>query len=98
MLSALGNSISPDLQSGASGISRGISSGVQNYETDPALYPVNKAVEKYEARIQCTGEAQYANDVPLVPGELWAAFVYSTQANCELDTVDPSEALVSILA
>ena len=84
VLSALGNSIPAELQSGATGISRGISSGVQDYETDPDLYPVNKPVEKYEARLQCTGEAQYGNDIPLVPGELWAAFVYSTQANCQL--------------
>ena len=93
VLSALGNSISDELQSGANGISRGISSGVQTYETDPDLYPVNQPVEKYEARLQCTGEAEYGNDIPLVPGELWAALVYSTRGNCELDTVDPSDAL-----
>ena len=93
ILSALGDSVPAELQSGAKGISRGISSGVQSYETDPDLYPVNQPVEKYEARLQCTGEAEYGNDIPSVPGELWAALVYSTQANCELDTVDPSEAL-----
>lgn len=83
-----------ELQSGATGIVRGVSSGVQNYDTDPSLYPVNKPVEKYEARIQCTGEAEYTNDLPNLPGELHAAFVYSTVANCDLDMVDPSDALV----
>ena len=66
---------------------------MQHYETDPSLFPINKPVEKYEARMQCTGEAIYINDIPEIPGELHAAFVYSTMANCELDTVDPTEAL-----
>ncbi len=83
-----------ELRSGAHGILRGVSSGLQTYETDQSLYPVNKPVEKYEARIQCTGEAVYANDFPNLPNELFAAFVYSTVANCQLDTVDPTNALV----
>ena len=66
---------------------------MQHYETDPSLFPINKPVEKYEARLQCTGEAIYINDIPEIPGELHAAFVYSTMANCDLDTVDPTEAL-----
>ena len=92
-MAILGDSISAELRSGASGLLRNISSGIQNYETDPSLYPINKPVEKYEARIQCTGEAIYINDIPEIPGELHAAFVYSTVANCYLDTVDPSAAL-----
>lgn len=93
ILSILGDNVSPELRSGASGIVRNVSSGMQHYETDPSLYPVNKPVEKYEARLQCTGEAIYVNDIPEIPGELHAAFVYSTIANCDLDTVDPTEAL-----
>ena len=92
-MAILGDSIPAELRSGASGVLRNISSGIQNYETDPSLYPINKPVEKYEARIQCTGEAIYINDIPEIPGELHAAFVYSTLANCYLDRVDPSAAL-----
>lgn len=95
-LACLGSSASAIIQSGAQGITRGVSSGSQTYETDSSLYPINKPVEKYEARLQCTGEAIYANDEPILPGELHAAFVYSTVANCELDTVDPTPALVKI--
>ena len=84
-----------ELQSGSHGLIREVSSGVQMYDTDPSLYPVNKPVEKYEARLQCTGEAIFANDMPILPGELHGAFVYSTVANCELDSVDPSPALVN---
>ena len=97
MLSALGSEASPEVQSGAYGCIRGLSSGSQTYETDESLYPVNKPVEKYEGRLQCTGEAIYSGDVPILPNELHAAFVYSTMANCELDTVDTSEAMVIFL-
>ena len=96
VLAALGPSVPAELQSGAHGIVRDISSGSQNYETDSSLFPLNKPVEKYEARLQCTGEAIYANDMPILPSELHAAFVYSTMANCELDVVDTSEAMVSL--
>ena len=89
----MGDSVPAEFRSGAAGIIRDISSGMQHYETDPSLFPINKPVEKYEARMQCTGEAIYINDIPEIPGELHAAFVYSTMANCELDTVDPTEAL-----
>ena len=51
-------------------------------------------MEKYEARLQCTGEAIYTNDIPILPSEVHAAFVYSTMANCELDIVDTTEAMV----
>ena len=96
VLAALGPSVPAELQSGAHGIIRDISSGSQNYETDSSLFPINKPVEKYEARLQCTGEAIYANDIPILPSELHAAFVYSTMANCELDAVDTSVAMVSL--
>ena len=98
VLAALGSSAPAELQSGAHGIVRDISSGSQNYETDSSLFPINKPVEKYEARLQCTGEAIYANDIPILPSELHAAFVYSTIANCELDVVDTSVAMVSFVS
>jgi hypothetical protein len=95
VLALLGDSVSDAVKSGAHGIVREISSGVQTYETDPSLYPVNQPIGKYEGKSQCTGEAVFVNDMPTFPGELCAAIVVSTVANCELDTVDPSEALVS---
>ena len=42
------------------------------------------------------GEAEYLDDSPKFPGELHAAFVLATLANCELDLVDPSPALVKV--
>ena len=89
----MGESIPESLRSGGQGLAREISSGQQTYDTDPDLYPVNEPVGKYEGKTQCTGEAQFINDIPPTPNELHAAYVVTTVANCDLDTVDPSEAL-----
>ncbi|KAJ7381038.1 hypothetical protein OS493_004634 [Desmophyllum pertusum] len=40
-----------------------------------------------------SGEAQYVSDIPIQGGELYAAFVVSTKANCKIDSLDASEAL-----
>jgi len=48
--------------------------------------------------MQTSGEAQYANDIPCQPGELWAAFVLATEALATIEKIDPSEALVSFLS
>ena len=50
---------------------------------------------KIEGKSQCTGESQYVNDIPVQKGELFAAFVLTTVANCDLDVVDVSAAMVS---
>lgn len=92
----LGKQADPRLQSGSIQIQRGLSSGQQHYETDPSLYPVNKPIPKIEGESQCTGEAEYVDDIPTLPNELYAAFVLSTVGNCEIDAVDPSEALVNV--
>ena len=80
-------------RSGGADLNRGVSSGEQNYETDPSLYPVNQPIPKVESRAQCTGEAKYFDDIETVTGELHAAFVLSTRANCSLGEVNASDAL-----
>merc|ERR1719192_3278625 len=59
---------------------RGLQQGSQKYEEDPSLFPVNKAVAKLESLVQCSGEAEYINDIPASPRELHAAFVLTSQA------------------
>ncbi len=93
MLGILGDSASAGVRSGAGAIPRGVSRGDQSYRTDPALYPLGQPIPKVESRAQCTGEAEYAGDIPPVPGELHAALVFSSRANCELGAVDPAPAL-----
>ena len=55
---------------------------------------MNEAIGKIEGKSQCSGEAEYVNDIPSFPGELTAFFVLATIGNCDLDTVDASAALV----
>ena len=77
-------------------LERGLSSGQQSYETDEDLWPVSEPREKVEAKWQTSGEIQYTGDIPHKQGELHGAFVLSSIANCDIVSVDPSEALVSI--
>ena len=74
-------------------LERPLQQGSQEYQTDPSLYPVNKPVTKLESLAQCSGEAEYINDLPANPKELHAAFVLTQQANCEIDILDPEPAL-----
>ena len=72
-----------------------MSSGQQSYETEEDLWPVSEPREKLEAKWQTSGEIQYTGDIPLKQGELQAAFVLSSRANCDIISLDPSDALVS---
>ena len=96
-LHVLGDSASADVQSGADNIVRGLSSGQQNYDTDESMWPVSQPQEKMEGRWQTAGEIVFTGDIPTKQGELHAAFVLSDQANCDVETCDPSEALVGAI-
>lgn len=50
---------------------------------------------KYEGIIQSSGEAQYANDIPPMPNEVFGAFVLSTVHSGRVDKIDTAEVLVS---
>ena len=67
---------------------------MQDFDTDETQWPISKPVEKYEGVIQTAGEAEYVNDIPSVNGELNAAFVLTSVANCDIVSVDTTEALV----
>ena len=74
---------------------RGLSGGVQNLtEGNPDNYPLSQRVPKLEAYTQVAGEAEYVDDIKTVPGEVSAAFVLSTKANCDYTTVNTSLAMV----
>ena len=55
---------------------------------------MNKPIAKIEGQSQCSGEAEFISDIAPAKGELCAAFVISDAANCDIDVIDPSEALV----
>ena len=89
----LGPSASSKVQSGAEYLERALSSGQQSYDTDESLYPVSEAREKLEGRWQTSGEIKYTGDIPVKAGELHAAFVLSSKANCDIALIDATEAL-----
>lgn len=85
----------PRLRSGGQLLERPVSKGSQDFQSDQGLYPLNQAAPKLEAKIQCSGEAQYINDVPNYAYQVFAAFVLSTIHVGEIDFIDGSEVLVS---
>ncbi len=93
VLSVLGSSVPESLRSGAEKLKRGISRGEQRFTTDPALYPLSKPVGKVEGRAQCTGEAEYVDDIAPAPGELYGALVLATRGKCTVAGVDAGPAL-----
>ena len=42
-----------------------------------------------------SGEAEYVDDQPALPGELYGHYVLSTVANAKIGNIDASKALVS---
>lgn len=85
--------IQSSYESGASLLKRDISSGKQEFERIDSKSPLNKRIPKIEADIQCSGEAQYINDLPKQVNELYAAFVLGTEVNAKILNFDPSHAL-----
>jgi len=45
------------MQSGATDLERGLSSGKQDYETDLNEWPINQPSVKVDAKTQCSGES-----------------------------------------
>ena len=70
--------------------------GMQDFDANADSWPIGQAIPKVESNIQVAGEAEYADDIPYLPGELHGAFARTNVANAKIDRVDPSKALVSI--
>ncbi|KAJ0176321.1 hypothetical protein K1T71_008495 [Dendrolimus kikuchii] len=89
------NKIDPSFRSGAIKIhdTRPVSKACQIIDTDPSLWPLNQPIPKLEAFIQCSGEAEYVDDIPKLHDEVFAAFVLSTVPQGEIDNIDPKPAL-----
>ncbi|CAH0592539.1 unnamed protein product [Chrysodeixis includens] len=70
-----------------------VSRSYQEFDTDEKDYPITQPLLKKEGLIQCAGEAVYSDDEPTMKDELFAAFVLSTVARAEIESIDGSEAL-----
>ncbi|XP_043523035.1 xanthine dehydrogenase/oxidase-like isoform X2 [Frieseomelitta varia] len=93
ILSIKPENVNSKARSGASILERGLSSGKQNFETDKNLWPLNQPLPKLESIYQTSGAAQYVNDIPPFPDEVFCAFVLTTIANGKVNKIDASEAL-----
>ena len=76
-------------------IERMISNGHKDHDASKAYEQTILGKEKphVAALKQCTGEAQYTDDIPLQKNELYGCLVLSTKAHARLLSVDPSPAL-----
>lgn len=87
--------ISEMYKSGGESLQRPISSGYQSTSTVQESWPLTKDVPKMDGLVQTAGEAQYINDIPSYPDQLWAAFVPATQVHAKIVYIDATEALVN---
>lgn len=76
-------------------IERGVSSGKKDNDATQAYEQriLGKAKPHLAALKQCTGEAQYTDDIPVQKNELYGVMVLSTKPHAKLLNVDPAPAL-----
>lgn len=88
-----GISINSRYISGIDGFDRPLSTSKQEFQTIRENWPMTKNIPKIEGLLQTSGQAKYVEDLPTVPGELYAAFVSATHPRTKILNIDPSPAL-----
>ena len=86
----------PDIDTDVRGeIERGISTGKKDHNATIGYEQrvLGKANPHVAALKQCTGEAQYTDDIPVQKNELYGVMVLSTKAHAKILDVDPEAAL-----
>lgn len=85
--------VSPEAKSGGDRLVRPEkSSGVHDFQTDPAKFPLTKPIPKLDSRKQTAGEAQFIGDIPAMKGQLHAVFFKATVGSGQIGTIDTSKA------
>uniref|UniRef100_A0A182MD19 FAD-binding PCMH-type domain-containing protein n=1 Tax=Anopheles culicifacies TaxID=139723 RepID=A0A182MD19_9DIPT len=87
--------VKPSFRSGGTVLERPLSSGKQSFDTYERNWPLTKNIPKIEALAQTSGEAKFTNDLPPLPGELYAAFVIATKPHTRIGKIDATDALKS---
>lgn len=85
--------ITPKKRSGASKLTRGVSTGEQSFQSDASEYPVSSPIHILKGTQQTSGTAQYTGDIPVTHGSLFGALTLSTVASADIAGIDPSNAL-----
>ncbi|XP_055537410.1 uncharacterized protein LOC129725501 [Wyeomyia smithii] len=80
-------------QTGATGLLRPLSSSKQEFQTLEKKWPMTKNIPKVEGLAQTAGEAKYIEDLPIIPNELYGAFVLATSPRTRIHRIDPAAAL-----
>ncbi|XP_049819047.1 uncharacterized protein LOC109599933 isoform X2 [Aethina tumida] len=81
-------------RSGGTLLQRPLSSGVQDYSSNKKLYPLSEPLVKLEALAQTSGQAEYIEDMPDRPGQLFVQFVKArAPPSSMIKKIDPSAAL-----
>lgn len=82
-------------KSGGTILQRPLSQGHQEFGTNKSTYPLSEPLIKVEALAQTTGQAEYIDDIPDRPGQLFAAFVLAeAEANSTISNIDATQAMV----
>ncbi|XP_058054256.1 uncharacterized protein LOC131205951 [Anopheles bellator] len=87
--------MNPSYRSGGTVLERPLSSGHQTFDTYEKNWPLTKNIPKIEALAQTAGEAKFTNDLPPLPGELYAAFVIATRPHSRIAKIETADALKS---
>ncbi|KAK9891879.1 hypothetical protein WA026_017364 [Henosepilachna vigintioctopunctata] len=86
--------LSPRVKGAGAKMVRPVSSGVQDFETNKSLYPLTQAIPKLEALAQTSGEAQYIEDIPDHPHQLYGKLILAEAApHSKIIKIDASKAL-----
>ncbi|XP_046687734.1 indole-3-acetaldehyde oxidase-like isoform X2 [Homalodisca vitripennis] len=93
ILSVSPSSVRVRYRSGGEDITRPLSSGKQEFDTDSSRPPLYQPFPKLESLIQCSGEAEYIYDMPTVGNDVYAALVISKKGPGIMADIDPSEAM-----
>ncbi|KAB7507098.1 putative aldehyde oxidase 1 [Armadillidium nasatum] len=93
VLELVNSVVAPSYLSGSTELIRGTSSGEQIFDLNEDTWPLGKPIPKIEARIQCSGEAEYVKTMRPVDGQLIGLFLQSTKANARIASIDATNAL-----
>ncbi|KAB7507046.1 Indole-3-acetaldehyde oxidase [Armadillidium nasatum] len=89
----LGDAVPSPIKSAGPKLERPVSSSKQTYDANEDTWPVGKPTEKLESRLQISGEAEYLDDIPFLPGELHGYFVQSTIGRGKIKSIEASKCL-----